>query len=92
MRNENVNKPQNQQSCQNAVSGSAFTINNKRCFPPCKKNKNCICNKVILYHKISGNTGEFLKYTYPTGKPKTTIIKLDCGNIYFAPSHEFKQV
>ena len=59
---------------------------------PVKKNKNCICNKVVLYHKISGNTGVFLKYTYPTGKPKITVIKLDCGKVYFAPSCEFEQV
>ena len=29
MRNENVNEPQNQQSCQNAVSGSAFINGDK---------------------------------------------------------------
>lgn len=64
----------------------------KSCYTPCKKNKNCICNNIVLYHKISGNTGTFLKHTYPTGKPKTTIIKLDCGNIFFAPSIEFQNI
>lgn len=43
-------------------------------------------------HIETGNTGEFVKGYKPTGKHYTMQIKLDTGQIYFAPKSEFKQV
>jgi hypothetical protein len=45
-----------------------------------------------LKHIISGNCGLFFKEYKPTGKPITTMIKLDDGNFYFAPSIEFTKI
>lgn len=42
-------------------------------------------------HCFTGNVGEFIKEYKPTGKPTTMQIKLSNGEIYFAPSIEFKQ-
>ncbi len=43
-------------------------------------------------HNQTGKIGVFIKEYKPTGKPLTMQIKLDNGQIYFAPTSEFKQV
>jgi hypothetical protein len=48
--------------------------------------------KRILRHEKTGIKGEFVKEHYPTGKPFTTIIKLENGTKFFAPSGEFVKV
>ena len=48
--------------------------------------------QVFKMHIPTGNIGKFLKETNPTGKPITTVIELQDGNIYFAPSTEFQDV
>jgi len=42
-----------------------------------------------LKHKLTGHQGVFVKEVQPTGRPLTTIIKLDDGREYYAPSSEF---
>lgn len=46
-------------------------------------------NKKRLKHIRLGVEGEFIKTYFPTGKPETTIIMLDNGKAFFAPSCEF---
>ena len=43
-------------------------------------------------HVETGNSGFFVKEYKPTGKPLTMQIKLKNGDVYFAPSVEFKQL
>jgi hypothetical protein len=46
---------------------------------------------LIFIHLQSRNKGVFIKEYKPTGKPRTMQIKLSNGEVYFAPSSEFKQ-
>lgn len=47
---------------------------------------------IRLIHKLTGNTGIFIKEYYVTGVGYTTQIKQDDGRIYYAPSHEFVEI
>lgn len=43
-----------------------------------------------LIHRLTGNTGIFIKEYYATGHGYLTQIKMDDGRIYYAPSGEFE--
>lgn len=43
-----------------------------------------------LRHTFTGNEGVFVKEYTPTGGKPTIQIRLDNGEIYFAPRIEFK--
>jgi len=44
---------------------------------------------MLLRHVPTGLFGTFIKEYTPTGKPLTTMIRLENGRFYFAPSSEF---
>jgi len=48
--------------------------------------------KNTLLHTLTGIKGVFVKEHSPTGKPVTTIIQLENGSKFFAPSVEFTEV
>jgi len=49
-------------------------------------------NKIVFRHILTGNGGVFIKEYYPTGKPLTMQIRLENGQVFFAPKHEFEMV
>lgn len=47
---------------------------------------------MLLRHAPTGLCGTLIKEYTPTGKPLTTMIRLENGTFYFAPSSEFYTV
>lgn len=47
---------------------------------------------MYLRHAPTNQYGVFIKEYKPTGKPLTTMIRLENGRFYYAPSVEFTTI